>query len=227
MFFVSWPQHNQVWNFKLTALFKSSQHKRIAQMSGKNLLQAPRRPPWRCNYIGVSIRSSTARCRKLDTSLSGAKLAFGCVMSELLDSSSAGMLHWLFFPSPSTCQLPYRCCGVRRGLSPHGASAKPCSSPPGSLSPAYTSSLCCLFISHFLLIFSGCVCAWGRFSLSKAKRASRWPTCAGLWLPAADLQSPSLSALDNFLLFFLLHPSCLLCSTTLFPLAVVVRLSSL
>jgi len=38
------------------------------------------------------------RCRKPDTSLSGAKLAFGCVMSELLDSSSAGTLPSFFPP---------------------------------------------------------------------------------------------------------------------------------
>lgn len=49
-------------------------------------------PVWKCNYTSVSIWSSTVRCRKPDTSsLSSAKLAFGSVMSELLDSSSAGI----------------------------------------------------------------------------------------------------------------------------------------
>lgn len=96
------------------------------------MLQALSCPVWKCNYISVSIRISTVRCRKPDTSsLSGAKLAFGSVMSELLDSSSAGILPYFHsYFSPSTCQLSYRCCSVRRGLSPYRALLKPCSSFP-------------------------------------------------------------------------------------------------
>lgn len=94
---VFWPKNNQVWNSALTGLcLKTFQHKGLHQFQKKKrkiVLQALSCPVWKCNYISVSIRISTVRCRKPDTSsLSGAKLAFGSVMSELLDSSSAGIL---------------------------------------------------------------------------------------------------------------------------------------
>lgn len=98
---VFWPKNNQVWNSALTGLcLKTFQHKGLHQFQKKKrkiVLQALSCPVWKCNYISVSIRISTVRCRKPDTSsLSGAKLAFGSVMSELLDSSSAGILPSLF-----------------------------------------------------------------------------------------------------------------------------------
>lgn len=62
------------------------------------------------------------KCWKPETSShSSANFVFGSVMSELLDSFPAGI------PPPhlpTTCQLPYRCCRIRWGLSPseyHGS----------------------------------------------------------------------------------------------------------
>lgn len=80
-------------------------------------------------------------------------------MSELLDLSSAGILP---SPPPSTCQLPYHCCSVRRGLSPCRASRQPCSPLPVAACHLrtphpITSSLCLSlylpFHSHFLAVF--------------------------------------------------------------------------
>lgn len=80
-------------------------------------------------------------------------------MSELLDLSSAGILP---SPPPSTCQLPYHCCSVRRGLSPCRASRQPCSPHPVAACHLrtphpITSSLCLSlylpFHSHFLAVF--------------------------------------------------------------------------
>lgn len=177
---------------------KTFQHKglRKCQKKKKILLQVSSCPVWKCNYISVSIRSSTVRCRKPDTSsLSSAKLAFGSVMSELLDSFSAGILPSPppFFP-PSTCQLPYRCCGVRRGLSPRRASREPCSSLPVAACHLHkphpiTSSL---FLSLYFPFPSHCRCLFFFFFLKQAKRASRWPTRAGLWLAHTALNSLSL-----------------------------------
>lgn len=127
-------------------------------------------------------------------------------MSELLDSFSAGMFppflppSFFICPPPSTCQLSYRCCSVRRGLSPRRTLPEPCSSSPVAachlhvpypITFSLSLSLYFPFPSHFLCMF-----------LKQSKRASRWPTRAGLWLshtaldsvPRFPIFSPSLSS---------------------------------
>ena len=80
-------------------------------------------------------------------------------MSELLDLSSAGILPSL---PPSTCQLPYHRCSVRRGLSPCRASQQPCSPlpvaachlrTPHPITSSLSLSLYLSFPSHFLAVF--------------------------------------------------------------------------
>ena len=80
-------------------------------------------------------------------------------MSELLDLSSAGILPSL---PPSTCQLPYHRCSVRRGLSPCRASQQPCSPlpvaachlrTPHPITSSLSLSLYLPFPSHFLAMF--------------------------------------------------------------------------
>lgn len=71
------------------------------------------------NYTSASTWSSTWGVEKPDrSSLSSAKLAFGSVMSQLLDSSSAGNPPPPTDHPPATCQLPYHCSDVRRGCAP-------------------------------------------------------------------------------------------------------------
>lgn len=132
----------------------------------KILLQALSCPVLKCNYISVFIHSSTVRCRKLDTSsLRGAKLAFGSVMSELLDSFSAGILPFFFFLTPPPNPRPvssHIAAAVsdeashpaehRRSLVPLSAwQLVTCIHPIPSLPPSL-----CLFLSHFPLISSPC-----------------------------------------------------------------------
>lgn len=182
-------------------------------------LQALRFPRRRCNYISVSIRSRTVRCRELHTSLSGAKLAFGCVMSEMLDSSSAGMLQRLSL-LPSTCQLRIAAVVSDEASHPAEHQPKPVLPPLAAChlrTPHPITSSPAVSLFHISSSFSWAVHE-SEILLIEAERASRWPTCAGLWLAAADQDSSSL------LLFLLLHPSCRLDSILLFSLAV--RLSS-
>lgn len=180
----------------------------------RNVPQASSCPVWKCNYISVSIWGSTARSGMPNTSLSSAKLALGCVMSELLDLPSAGMIS-LFFPysfhPSSTCQLLYHYCSVRWVLSPYRAMLKPCSSFPVAAchlcTPhSITSSLSCLFISHFPFIFQGVFLSWAK--RAKLMTYIHWTIavlCSSWFLV-------SLSALVYFLLFSLHSPfsSCLL-----------------
>lgn len=126
--------------------------------------------------------------------LSSAKLAFGSVMSEMLDSSSAGSFSPFFFTPLATCQLPYCRCGVRRGLSPCRTLPGPCSSFPVAAChlhapyPITFSFSVSSFPSHFLCMF-----------FKQAKGASWWPARAALWLSHSSWITAASFTLFHFL----------------------------
>lgn len=162
-------------------MFKNLSTQRITPIPKKKkrkiVLQALSCPVWKCNYISVSIRISTVRCRKPDTSsLSGAKLAFGSVMSELLDSSSAGILPSILISPPRPVSSHIAAAVLDEASHPTEHCWNPVLlslwQPVTHMHPSHHSSLSCLFISH-LPIISWSVC-------KQAEGASRWPTRASL-----------------------------------------------
>lgn len=161
-------------------------------------------PVWKCNYTSVSISSSTVRCRKPDTSsLSSPKLAFGSVMSELLDSSSAG-IPLPTYPRPVSSHIAAAMSDEASQPAEHHGIPVPlsqwqlvtCMHPTPSLPP----SPCRFPVSlSFPIAF-----------LKQARNASRWPydSLTQLLIPClSTILSFSIQSFFSCLLHLIPHPA--------------------